>query len=390
MLFMSGIFTKAVLNVGTYESPDGVVEVTPERLKHWAQQVSRMQDTGYAIPMHWDHASDTDLLEPIRMDVLRKNESRSAKNTVGKLISFDVQPDGQSAELTVETLTADATEKASSNAVFVSPVIFDKWKDGAGNQYTDTIGSVDLVDHPVDYKQGPFKPVVKCAIRMSAKPTKIYKLSEVTPVDQEDKASDVQDESGATSSTSIKDVLDALAALKIILPEDTTDANFLERLRPALLTAAAQDKEPDGDEDPNKQAENSSIAQDPMIATMSAQARNAFNYATNQHRTTVSARLQKLLEDGRCSPAEHSKMKGSVSTIKLSLNAQGQPIPSQVESWIESREAVPKGTFWSAEQRTQKMSLHENEAPEEWEVSSKSKISQSEEDAAVKALMRRR
>lgn len=133
--------------------------------------------------MHWDHAGNdsVDLLEPIKMDTLRQNQARSAKNTVGKLVSMDIAKDGKSAELTVQTLTPEATSKAQSNAVYVSPVLFSEWKDGAGNSYSDTIGSVDLVDYPVDHSQGPFVPVeqrrMSCVIRMSTSP-KVFRLGE--------------------------------------------------------------------------------------------------------------------------------------------------------------------------------------------------------------------
>ena len=101
---MSNTFTKAVLKPGTYRSPDGVIHVTPQRLRHWESQVKRMQQAGYQIPMHWDHAAtdELDLLSPIRMDA----NDKSAERTIGKLVDFQVAEDGDSAELTVQTVTA--------------------------------------------------------------------------------------------------------------------------------------------------------------------------------------------------------------------------------------------------------------------------------------------
>lgn len=158
---MSGVFSKSILKVGTYHSPDGTVVVTPERLKHWERETKRLQSVGYAIPSHFDHANDIDLLEPIAMDVLARKQNRSAKATVGKLDSFRVSADGQSAEIVLHTLTSDATESVGKNAVYVSPVIFPEWKDGAGNHFRDVLTSFDLVDHPVDYSQTSFVPAIK-------------------------------------------------------------------------------------------------------------------------------------------------------------------------------------------------------------------------------------
>lgn len=163
---MPGTFTKSILKVGTYHSPDGVVEVTPERLRHWERECAKLQSVGYALPSHFDHSNDIDLLEPIAMDVLERKHNRSAQATVGKLDSFRVAPDGNSAEIVINTLTPDATRVVESNAVYVSPVIFPEWKDGAGNQYRDVITSFDLVDHPVDYSQSSFLPAVKMGLKV--------------------------------------------------------------------------------------------------------------------------------------------------------------------------------------------------------------------------------
>ena len=128
---MSDVFSKAILSVGTYHSPDGTVHVTPERLRHWEKQVSKLQEVGYAIPSHFDHANEIDLLSPIDETTLKNRISRSAQATVGKLKSFRVSEDGNSAEIMLETLTPKAKDVVGSNAVYVSPVIFPEWRDGA-------------------------------------------------------------------------------------------------------------------------------------------------------------------------------------------------------------------------------------------------------------------
>jgi hypothetical protein len=156
---MEGRFTKSMLRVGTYHSPDGEVVVTPERLRHWEKQVKKIQSVGYAIPTHFDHSNDMDLLTPIHERELTKRHSRSAMNTVGKLQDFKVAADGRSAEIVIHTMTPEATSLAEKNAVYISPVIHPNWKDGAGNSYADALTSFDLVDYPVDFSQSSFSPV---------------------------------------------------------------------------------------------------------------------------------------------------------------------------------------------------------------------------------------
>jgi hypothetical protein len=184
---MAKAFRKSMLKVGTYHSPDGVVEVTPERLRHWSEEFQKMSSAGQVIPMHWDHGNESEDLLPISMDNFQRKATRSARNSVGKLTKFDVAPDGNSANIEFVTLTSDATNKTAANSVYVSPVIFPEWKDGHGNTYTDVITHMDIVDHPVDHSQGPAKPVM-CCIRMGyGKP---YKMSDDEMDDDKKKKSD--------------------------------------------------------------------------------------------------------------------------------------------------------------------------------------------------------
>lgn len=165
-----------MLKVGTYHGPDGVVVVTPERLKRWERGVRELQALNYAIPSHFGHAKmgDNELLEPVKMSALKENLDRSAKATVGLCKSFRVAPDGQSAELVLETRTKEASEKVETNVTYVSPVIHPAWRDGSGRMHYDILTSFDLVDHPVDYSQSSFVKTVRMGISTQPSASGIY------------------------------------------------------------------------------------------------------------------------------------------------------------------------------------------------------------------------
>ena len=392
---MAKAFRKSMLKIGTYHSPDGEVEITPERLQHWSQEFGKLTSAGQVVPMHWDHSDKLEDLQPISMDSFARRD-RSAANSVGRLTKFNVAPDGQSAEIEFVTLTSDATEKTKNNAVYVSPVIFPEWKDGAGNTYTDVITHMDIVDHPVDHSQGPARPV-KCAIRMGyGKP---YKMSEENMEDEDKKAKDeetvdVEDvtEMGMDeempmpeepAGPSIQDVMQALGRLGLVLPSDTDESNFVDRVRTAAIAKAAGEQEPEMEDD--DMGQQNPVVQDPQIATMSLQARQALAYGERQHRSSVQSHLDNLLKTGRCTPAEHNQRKSGVAAIKLSLDKSGNPRKSDVESWIESREAVPKGTFWSDEQKLTRMSAQPHPGP----VNFNSQMSNEEEAAIAERHMKK-
>lgn len=427
---MAGKFTKTILKVGTYHSPDGVVKVTPERLRHWAHEFRRLSDARQVVPIHWDHGNDLDSLQPVALDAYRRRE-RSARNSVGRMTDFRLSRNGRSAEVCFETLDSDATKKVDSNAVYVSPVIFPKWKDGAGNQYRDLITHLDLVNHPVDHSQSPARrvqdpPVIACALRMGLRVKPFRLATEIPNVDEEDQlddehqaappGSDAGDDSapvddlpgdedaGGESDPSpiddsepesgvpqVGDLMLALADHGIVLPHDTNDSNFLDRLRTALIAKTGanpgQDQAGPGG-DTFDQTGETSVAT-PQIATMSLQARNALTFAGEQYRKTIKANLDYLLKTGRCSPAEHAQKSAGLSAVKLSLNSQGKPQSSPLTQWINSRKVLPKGACWSPTEKLRRMSATPVQHPPERKLISDGKLTDDEATRLAKELLKR-
>ena len=366
-------FTKRILEVGRYESPDGEVVVTPERLQHWSDTFRSMRKKKLGIPIGWDHHDDPNLSKPIQ---LGPGKRKAAKDVVGYVQDFQVGDDGQTAELTIDVPRDEDADKVKHNLAYVSPVIFDQWKDGRGEVHKDCITRVDLVQHPVDNSQTPFEAVA-CSLRMgldTGKP-ETFRLAEMPEESEGSNTVDVD---------RLKSVIAALASMNVVLPADTTAMNFFERVEAALLTAAAMGGGESDDLEEAEQEQFAALSSQRGSAALSSQrdstalsterAENEtseestdslegegmselesklLNHANTQHREGVVRRLSVLLENGQCTPAEHKDKAEAAGAVRLSLNDEGVHEGSPLESWIESREAVPKGTFWSSEQRTQ-------------------------------------
>lgn len=371
-------FKKAILQVGTYHAPKSNVVVTPERLRHWANQFTRLQAAKQVVPIDWDHSSSESDLTPLTMDAYQKK--RSAKNTIGHLHEFKVSEDGQRAELLLDVPDKAAAQKAKDNLVYVSPVIFPTWKDGTGAEYQDCITHVDFVNHPVDHSQGKFEPVeagaIACAIRMSlSEPMRLAfdgddksgdsdgdsdggsdnDADDSNDSDSDDKPDGIQDDEGR-----LKDVITALGGMSIVLSGDTTPANFLAHLHQALLTAAAHRGEgptnQQQDQNPNPGgditvADQGNVALSLEQRQQVQQGQIALAYAEGVHRKGVTDRLKGLIDSGRCTPPEFQSRSAEIGAVRLSLDTAGKPQSSDLEKWIESREAVPAGTFWDPETR---------------------------------------
>lgn len=372
-------FKKAILHAGrTYHSPDGDVKVTPERLKRWEANHKRLTAANYAAPTAWDHAADLAGASPVKLS--RKGELPSAEKTVGKLAGFKVAKDGSHAEILLDITDPIAKGRVERNEVFVSPIIMDRWQDGAKNVYEDVITHVDLVTWPVDNSQKPFVPVepgtIACGIRMG-----LTRMAFPDDVEDDGEESDTETESPADppakpenpdlpKSDEPDQISEAIRAhleqLKISLPSTwtMTSDNAGEILLTGLKTAvlAQQTAEPKEDEE-EEEDEDVMQVQDPAFAAMSLKANAAHNFAERQYRGSIQARLASLLSAGRCTPAEATTKETEVKAVRLSLAADGEPNKSDLEKWIESREEVPQGTFWSAEVRTQKLSLQVQDPP---------------------------
>lgn len=371
------LLKKTVLKTGDYISPDGKVSVTPDRLAHWETTHNRLRKAKQVVPISWDHGQTLEQLSAMSEREYKNPAKNSAQNTIGKLVDFKVGADKQSAEMTFEITDPVAEGRATRNEVFVSPVILPEWKDGHGNKYQDCITHVDLVNHPVDHSQSQFSPAepaaIACGLRMGL--SQVYRMAIEDMKDAKDDAPETTEKSSTEgdgvlqNSSKLTDVLAALSGMKIVLSADTNEANFLDRLHSALLTAAAHqadDKQEDANEANSVQnagdTATAAVAQQPDISTMSAQTpatpaipaeiQAKIAWAEKAHQKSIASRLSALLATGRCSPAEHEAKKPEVQAVRLSLDANGSESVSKLEAWIESRESIPADTFWDDKSKT--------------------------------------
>jgi hypothetical protein len=428
---MPAVFKKTMLKVGSYRSPDGVVKVTPDRLKHWQANFHRLKTRGkQTVPMHWDHADNEEDLKPIPDEEFQAKTTRSARNSVGRMIDFKVLPSGKQAEIHYQLHCPKAIQKMKANDVFVSPVIWPKsLTDSRGNVYQDLFTHLDVVNYPVDHSQGPAievkTPVCCSVIRMGMKAP--YKLEEDVPdkkfpadplesneaaeaqadpfemdavdsatetldaidgdddgsldldldLDELDPGDDAPPEDTDTldvSAPGVGDILLALAEHDIVLPPDTDDSNFMDRLRTALVATSPKN---DGEAPDNPFDTGDTVAVDPQVATMSLYGR----FATEQFAEKLSMGMEKLLKTGRCTPAEYREHVAEIPAQRLSLNpASGKPKGSKLTDWMKSRAALPPGAVWSPKERLKRMSVVETKKPDDITFNSNGRKQLSQEE----------
>ena len=347
---------KSVLSVGTHRSPDGVVNVTPQRLQHFANVFGRMKDKGLTIPVDWDHATDVSKAVPLSMGDYRKQ--RSAKNTVGKLDHVALSPDGQSLSITLDVEDKAAAEKAAANTVYISPVIFEKWTDGDGETFNDCFTHVDIVNWPVDHKQTPFEtvnnqaPAIACAIRMGLSAPAWGKGAKRMATEPDDKPEEETEEAPPAESTetppeeavpeanSIQKLVGLLAEFGITLDPATTPENLPQHLEVAIRALlGAKPDEAEAMPESEEAEPDLGLPKDPQFQAMSL-------LCKQQRDERISAQLKGLLDSGRITPIEFREQSNAVGALRLSLDKEGKPRVTDVEKFVKSREAIPSGTFF--------------------------------------------
>ena len=369
-------FKKTILRVGQYRSLDGTVKVTPTRLRHWVNQFKQFSNAGNVVPVSFDHATEEEGLTPLSV-----NEFRSAENTVGRLHDLRLSKDGKAAEMVLDIADPKAVQLARSNHVFVSPVLCQRWRDGRGNNYRDLWSHVDIVNHPVDSSQTPFQA-------LSTAGTQYWRFALDEDEDLKDLADDTMDDDtmaddtmvdsamadmtpgpmdGAMDGTpadtgKLTEVLADLLQIGIVLGDDTNETNFLDRFVPALKTYVANNADSAGGDDDMYKDEPMEVEQ-PQFAQMSLAQRRVHEFAQTAHREKVRSRLNNLFVSGRCTRPELEEKRAQTEIVRLSLDSMGTPKASDVEKWIESREALPKGTFWTKKVKAQRLSLAVEEPP---------------------------
>ncbi len=368
---MPKAFKKTILKSGQKLRPPGAkepLEVTNDRLVHWADQFDKMAAANTQMPLSFrsrvDHAKSLDEMKPIPKD--EEPGWLSAGNAAGFLRDVKLSDDMESLEIGLEIHGDEVIRKVEDNSVFVSPVIVDKYTDGDGHKWEDVILAADIVNLPVDRSQSEFKPVETKGADLPYALTLSTAGQFVTLGTDPEQETQPPEEKGETTTVNpdsppdpqVKQKAEAivqnLSALGVELPSDfqLDGENSQDILLAALKTAAKAKEEKTKETEMSENTTTQPKVEDPQqVVAMST---TAFNWAQDQFRGTLKSRLDEVLKTGRCTPAEHEAHAKDVETIVMKFSTETQtPEKPQLQHWLESREAVPEGTFWTEEQKAE-------------------------------------
>ena len=376
-------FEKMIVSAGTYlvgeEGGGRRVEVlTPERLKHWATQFSRMKQNGLAVPGPWKHAKEA---MPVMMGnngtversdlnagfwdemVVRRNEQ--GVDTLWGIIEAPGDPND------LNTNAGKIGKVVKETSIYARP----EFVDGKGNVYKDAIMHAALVTHPIEPGQSNFKllePQDGMTIAMSHC-TGLLMSADSTPFSKSGKTSDdlpgsePNDDQGNVEDAptgDLKTVIDLLAQIGVIIPKDTQADNFNERLSVALQQRISGEDDEEEEEGsltkPPKDAEQESvpmimstpakapevtadvIMSHPSYVALKTQNTQLFNVMNEQARSARGTRINALIRAGKITKEyADANLVPMLSGFQMSFNAEGKEVTSPLDTVLAALEAQP-------------------------------------------------
>lgn len=157
----AALYRKKLVEPGVWQSAQGPVPVTPERIAHWHDSFNALRKEGFNFPAPWGHKLTA---VPTEDDPFAAEEAYARWNS-GNIHRLEKERDG-SLWMVAEVPPGYAVEAGTGRLVNerdgtvvtdVSPGI-GNWVDGKGRVHDDIILHAALVTHPVQHNQTGFFP----------------------------------------------------------------------------------------------------------------------------------------------------------------------------------------------------------------------------------------
>ncbi len=408
------VFKKDIIGPGTWLATDTtgkplVVESTPERVRHWCQQAQAMLASGITVPLTWEHPDTDSEFHPAS---LNDQERWRSKLTAGYATRFYTEGDTLFADF--EVPLEEDFKRIGTTVKRVSPGLTPGFTDGDGHQWQDIVAHVALTTKPIIRQQGDFVRTdlpPSRAVALSRPCGVISLLSESRGVPMafgkpDDEKPDMGDE--ASTEAKVEDseptekpedpadkiddpalqgkvdekLIASLAAIGLVIPSGTTLGELQQSLLIALATAAATNaaNTQEDTEDANeatlsggeKKEETQVVmsraapkldpATEARIKALEAENASFKGQAFAAHRSVVLSRVDKLHKEGRLSIAQKQALAKKMPLVRMSMGAAGVVLDDPgTTAVLDFASQLPKGTFWTPEEKASRMQEVSNE-----------------------------
>ena len=345
-------FTKEIARPGKYvvnvprKQADGTVkmvreekQITKDHIASWESKFLKMREKGLLVPAPFYHDLSALPLTPEERTALeleqRKEENRT-KNNAGYWEHMFRDADGKLHGI-IDVEVPEYQERMGKSFKECSLLSLPTFVDGNGEEWKDSILHVAVVTNPVQAGQENFKPIESnegaLALSMSM-------AIEETPVPEVKPTVALVKEDG--TAMALGDITAVLPQMGITLPQDTNEANFLDRLLTAI-TALVATKNANG-----KQLQDGNgltiipggLAMSHSVDINTPHGKNL----AKQQRDKITARITTLLERGVISaPYVKDTLNPLLEgcALSLTLDDEGNLGPTSLDPLLDALERTP-------------------------------------------------
>lgn len=374
------LLPKEILRPGKFYTADGVIKVTPERIKRFARNFQEMKKGRFNVPVPWEHQDDA---MPVTS---RKKLAMKATENAGFVNDMWVATDG-SLWGEIDIPDAKDARKAARQNRYVSPQIDGSFRgvvDGNGKRWKDVITQVAITPTPIFQGQKPFgeePPPGRVRLSMAQYGAKgRRRLSKYEDERDDDDDADKKPKGDGDGKAKkggknalVKEVCDLLAKQGVAMPKECRGgSSFLHDLKVALnaVVHSKQGQEDDEDddledlEDEDDDGESSDggegkkpVKEQPVMMsrrsdretkrlsrTVEKQAQQIADLLAERREAT----LERCLRQGRVSPAKAKKLARVIDRARLSRSEEGSLSEQDLailDARLEEIQATPRGTY---------------------------------------------
>lgn len=339
------IFEKDVLYVGTVHPP-GLSEpilFTDEDIQYYGRRMKEMLADGLQIPLAWSHQ---DRAKPMTQEEWDRRKAELEKLTLGHACAADVDPELGCLKVKIEIPVEEDARRVRA-VRYVSPEIIWNYRDGRGKVWPGpSITHLAVTARPVQHHQQPFRQVALSMLRLSM--SDYVRLGDIDVADEPQNTPNNGD-GAVDSGAKLKKVLEALAKVGLVLADDTTVDNLLDRLHSVALTKEAADNGSISSDDDESRTTPSEKEISPVMMSLVQKELEPYKQALlRTHRASLQSRIRRLLDTGRITRPIYQALAADCGKVHLSLDGMGDLIPSPLTAKIEAYEALDENSSWPA------------------------------------------
>lgn len=347
-------FKKKILSPNTYRVGGEDVELDSGRFRKWVNNFRKLKKDGYRLPAPFYHDEKA---VPVRLGATKKDVD--AYNNGGFWERLWVAKKDGALWGEIDVPDPDKAKKLTTGEIKeVSPAIRETFETAESKTLNDVVTHIAMVTQPVAGAQEPF---LAASHQLFGRSQEVSESGGSWDFQATNDIETIPENLNASTAT-LDDVIEVLAEMGLVLPVDTVENNFAERVTTAALAVRGagkgrmkEQKTPphqtvtyskDLEEEPDMADEEKEVVETPEQVELARKYEATKKFAEQ----VATESLQKRIVDLNLSQEYMAKhISPLLETHDLQFSQDGNVIPGTLDIVLDAIEGMPKpeaaGTF---------------------------------------------